>query len=137
MSEAIKAYYMALERLKKNKPETVPKGTAINKDTVAMEAGKKRGSIRKRPGFDQLIASIEAAGEQKTKRTVKRNVGDRINRMQAEIDALKAENNIIKGRYMSLLFLNLEMANKLKNSGIDIPKYGSVTDIKTESNLPL
>jgi hypothetical protein len=32
-------YYTALERLKVNKPAILPKGSAINNDNVAMEAG--------------------------------------------------------------------------------------------------
>lgn len=40
-------YYAALERLKANKPTVLPKGSAINNDTVALEAGRKRGSIKK------------------------------------------------------------------------------------------
>jgi len=42
----------------------VPKGTAICKDTVALEAGRKRGSIKKsRNGFGDLIAAIESAAQ--------------------------------------------------------------------------
>ena len=44
---ALNDYYAALERLKANKPEVLPKGSAINNDTVALEAGRKRGSIKK------------------------------------------------------------------------------------------
>jgi len=38
-----KRYSAALERLKANKPTLLPKGSAVNNDTVAMEAGRKRG----------------------------------------------------------------------------------------------
>ena len=44
---ALNDYYAALERLKANKPIILPKGSAINNDTVALEAGRKRGSIKK------------------------------------------------------------------------------------------
>ena len=43
---ALNDYYAALERLKANKPIVLPKGSAINNDTVAMEAGRKRGSTK-------------------------------------------------------------------------------------------
>ncbi|MEK6290834.1 MAG: hypothetical protein V4793_05485 [Paraburkholderia tropica] len=50
MSDAMTDYYAALERLKKRK------GARINNDTVAIEAGRKKGSIKKsRPLFAQLI----------------------------------------------------------------------------------
>ncbi|MGE8112026.1 hypothetical protein [Pseudomonas sp. NPDC086566] len=59
---AIEDYRSALNRLKINKPLILPKGSAINKDTVALEAGRKRGSIKKsRDEHSDLIAEIEAA----------------------------------------------------------------------------
>jgi hypothetical protein len=55
MSEALDAYYAALERLKK-------RGAKINNDTVAIEAGNRKGSIkRSRAVFLDLIAAIDAA----------------------------------------------------------------------------
>ncbi|MFW1909360.1 hypothetical protein ACG9HW_02105 [Acinetobacter ursingii] len=56
-------YYAALERLKANKPIILPKGSAINNDTVALEAGRKRGSIKK-SRHAALIESIEQAAQQ-------------------------------------------------------------------------
>lgn len=53
---AFNEYYAALERLKANKPIILPKGSAINNDTVALEAGRKRGSIKK----SRHIALVEA-----------------------------------------------------------------------------
>ena len=47
---ALDDYQAALERLKANKPTTLPKGSAINNDTVALEAGRKRGSIKQQAG---------------------------------------------------------------------------------------
>ncbi|HBP40738.1 MAG: hypothetical protein ACTJG4_08740 [Vreelandella alkaliphila] len=59
---AIDNYRAALQRLIEGKPQNVPKGSAINKDTVALEAGRKRGSIKKsRADNAPLIAEIEAA----------------------------------------------------------------------------
>ena len=57
---ALNDYYAALERLKANKPIVLPKGSAINNDTVAMEAGRKRGSIKK-SRHAALIEAIEQA----------------------------------------------------------------------------
>lgn len=57
-------YWGALERLKKGVPVRLPKGTLINKDTVALEAGRKRGSIKKsRNSFSALIAAIDSAAQ--------------------------------------------------------------------------
>ena len=60
---ALNEYYAALERLKANKPTILPKGSAINNDTVALEAGRKRGSIKKSRHV-VLIEAIELAAEQ-------------------------------------------------------------------------
>ena len=58
--KSIEEYQAALKRLKENRPLRVPKGSKINKDTVALEAGRKRGSIKKsRPAFAGLIADIQ------------------------------------------------------------------------------
>ena len=55
-------YFLALERLKNGKPDRVDKGYKINKDTVALEAGRKRGSIKRgRQSFDALIDAIDEA----------------------------------------------------------------------------
>ena len=60
---ALNEYYAALERLKANKPTTLPKGSAINNDTVALEAGRKRGSIKK-SRHAALVEAIELAAQQ-------------------------------------------------------------------------
>lgn len=59
---ALENYRASLHRLMNGRPQIVPKGSAINKDTVALEAGRKRGSIKKsRAENTELIAEIEAA----------------------------------------------------------------------------
>lgn len=64
MSETLKDYYDALGRLKNAKPVNVPKGTKISNDAVSLEAGRKKGSIkRSRPIFSDLIAAIDAASK--------------------------------------------------------------------------
>lgn len=55
-------YFDALERLKAGKPNIVNKGDRITNDSVALEAGRKKGSIKKsRPQFRKLILEIEKA----------------------------------------------------------------------------
>ena len=56
----LEKYYAALGCLKVNKLTLLPKGSAINNDTVALEAGRKRGSIKK-SRHPVLIAEIEQA----------------------------------------------------------------------------
>ncbi len=62
MSSALQDYFEALERLQKGSPINVPKGSKITNDNVSMEAGRKKGSIKKsRPVFKELINAIEVA----------------------------------------------------------------------------
>lgn len=59
-SKVLQEYFDALHRLQNNKPVIVPVGTGINKDTVALEAGRARGSIKKsRLMFSELIEEID------------------------------------------------------------------------------
>ena len=47
MDDILTEYFSALDRLKKNKPIRIPKGTKITNDSVALEAGKKKGTIKR------------------------------------------------------------------------------------------
>ena len=59
-----KEYWHALERLSQGNPTRVPKNSQINKDTVALEAGRQRGSIKKsRDSFAELIKAIKQCQE--------------------------------------------------------------------------
>lgn len=62
VENSLDSYFLALERLVKNQPTKVPKGTKITNDAVALEAGRGKGSIKKsRLSFAPLLAAIEAA----------------------------------------------------------------------------
>jgi hypothetical protein len=65
MNETLQDYFAALERLKSNNPINVPKNSKINKDIVALEADRKRGSIkRSREMFLELIEAINIASNE-------------------------------------------------------------------------
>ena len=62
MSDALREYFDALDRLKKGRSIIIPKGTKITNDAVALEAGRGKGSIKKsRPVFSCLIDAINHA----------------------------------------------------------------------------
>ena len=93
-------YYAALERLKANKPTTLPKGSAINNDSVALEAGRKRGSIKK-SRHAALIDAIEQAAQQ-----VGQNVlspAQRIEQAKTKTKAVKSDYEQLKEDYEKLL----------------------------------
>lgn len=62
MPNPLDDYFAALDRLIKGKPTIVPKDTKISNDSVALEAGRKKGSIKKsRPVFADIIVAIDEA----------------------------------------------------------------------------
>ena len=97
---ALNDYYAALERLKANKPEVLPKGSAINNDTVAMEAGRKRGSIKK-SRHAALIEAIEQAA-QATRQNVP-SPAQRIEQAKIKTKAVKSDYEQLKEDYEKLL----------------------------------
>lgn len=68
MADILKDYFDALERLKKGKPVNIPTGSKITNDSVSLEAGRKKGTIKKsRPIFSDLIEAIDAASTEESK----------------------------------------------------------------------
>lgn len=68
MPDILQQYFAALERLKTGRPVNVPKGTKLTKDSVSLEAGRKKGTIKKsRPIFSDLIEAIDVAGKVESK----------------------------------------------------------------------
>lgn len=96
MSEAMIDYFAALERLSKRK------GARINNDTVAVEAGRKKGSIKKsRPQFAELIEAIDAANA--VSERPKLEVTDRLERAKGDAKRLRAQLDESLARELSLL----------------------------------
>jgi len=96
MSDAMTDYYAALERLKKRK------GARINNDTVAIEAARKKGSIKKsRPQFAELIEAIDAANAVAGR--PKLELTDRLSRAKDDAKDLQAQLDESLARELALL----------------------------------
>ena len=68
MTQPLIEYFDALDRLKTGHPVRVIKGTKITNDSVALEAGRGKGSIKKsRIVFAELILAIDEAAANLTK----------------------------------------------------------------------
>lgn len=66
MANALVCYFEALDRLVKKSPLHISADFRINNDTVAIEAGRTKGSIKSsRPVFNLLIKEIKKAEEQR------------------------------------------------------------------------
>jgi hypothetical protein len=96
MSDIMTDYYTALERLKKRK------GARINNDTVAIEAGSKKGSIKKsRSQFAGLIDAIDTANA--VAERPKLQLTDRLNRAKGDAKDLQAQLDESLTRELALL----------------------------------
>lgn len=105
MTDALSEYYAALLRLKQRKAK-------INNDTVATEAGRKKGSIKKsRPQFVKLIEAINEAS-----REVNSSKNEAAERLTRAKDASKALQRLLDGgraRELSLLKEVFELRKEL------------------------
>lgn len=105
-------YFASLDRLQKGRPDIMPKGTKITNDAVALEAGRKKGSIKKsRPVFADLIRAIdEAAAEQAHPKNEQK---ERLNKAKSSTDHYRRALEAALGREISLLYELFETKKKL------------------------
>ena len=93
-------YYAALERLKANRPTVLPKDSAINNDTVALEAGRKRGSVKK-SRHATLVEAIELAAQQAGQNVP--SAAQQIEKAKSKTKAVKSDYEQLKEDYEKLL----------------------------------
>lgn len=105
-------YYSALERLKTNKPEILSKGSyKINQDTVALEAGRGRGSIKpSRPQFEALITAIEKVADTYNNKDL-----DKLNKANALAARYKSERDEFRENYYSALNREMMLVRRLSD----------------------
>lgn len=101
-SNALDDYFSALERLKQGTPRIVKKGGKITNDSVSLEAGRKKGSIKKsREQFGALIAAIDAAAAEQSR--PQREQAQRLGKVKQTAETLRMELDAALGRELSLL----------------------------------
>jgi len=109
MNYTLQEYFEALKRLKSNKPINIPKNSKINNDSVALEAGRKRGSIKKsREIFSELIESINNASREST---------SKYDKLESKLFKLKKDVEKYKEMYEKALnreLMYLERINELE-----------------------
>lgn len=112
MTDSFLEYYEALERLKKDTPMRVLKGTKITNDAVSLEAGRGKGSIKKsRPIFADLIVAIQIASEQQMQVV---NTQDKKNeKLKSELDQCRKELEAALAREVSLLYELYEVKKEI------------------------
>jgi len=106
----VSKYYEALERLK-------ARGAPINNDTVALEAGSGRGSIKKsRAGYAELIAAIDQAAMEQAQAKA---ASDPVPGLRSDIQGLQARLDEALEREVNLLHevLTLREENRQLKEG--------------------
>lgn len=94
MSKTFKNFYDALQRLVDGKPKVIAGAYSINNDTVALEAGRKRGTIKKsRPELAELIVAITEAETLRTGQSGNNKIDIRDQKLQEAQDRIKALEN--------------------------------------------
>lgn len=112
MTDSFLEYYEALERLKKDTPMRVLKGTKITNDAVSLEAGRGKGSIKKsRLIFADLIVAIQIASEQQM--LVVNTQDKKIDKLKSELDQCRKELEAALAREVSLLYELYEVKKEI------------------------
>ena len=119
MSKAIDEYFAALSRLKQRKAR-------INNDTVALEAGRRKGSIKKsRPQFAKLIEAIDESNQELN--SSKNEAVERLARTKEAGKSLQSRLDAGLARELSLLLevydLRKELASLRQGRVVPIREY--------------
>lgn len=111
MSEFLSEYFEALERLKQGKPIRISASTKITNDSVALEAGRNKGAIKKsRIIFSDLIVAIEIAAKEQKELSVDQR---KIFKLQEEVKNIRKDLENALGRELSLLYENYQLKKQL------------------------
>jgi hypothetical protein len=95
-------YFDALSRIKNGNPINVRKGVKITNDSVALEAGRKKGSIKKsRDSFCDLINAINIAASEQLKNS--NQFEEKLKASRVKADQYRLELEAALGREISLL----------------------------------
>ncbi len=119
MSEMLGEYFEALERLKQGKPLHVSVGTKISNDSVALEAGRNKGAIKKsRSIFADLIVAIEVAAKEQNILPIDQR---KVLKLRDEVITLRKDLEKALGREMSLLYENYQLKKQLNTlNGVNV-----------------
>ncbi|WP_426217696.1 hypothetical protein [Pseudomonas sp. DWRC2-2] len=130
---AVNDYLAALDRMINGCPQIVPVGCAINNDAVALEAGRKRGSIKKKRYPDLCRAIDEAAERQQLKvadslsSTTLEHVSSTGKGLQKQYKALEKDYHVALQKNISLVYEVFTLKKKVdelekKTNVLNFPK---------------
>ena len=126
MNGVLKDYYEALERLKTNKPINVLIGTKITNDAVSLEAGRKKGTIkRSREVFTELIEEIKKYSDKE--KAPKEEC-------KALIEKYKTKYKEYRELYEQALNRELMMIDRINELEKRLPENSAANNIKMDKN---
>lgn len=139
MSKALINLNEALNRLISNTPTRVPKDSKINNDTVALEAGLKRGAVkRSRPELAELLDDIKEAeakrlGKEYSKKNSKIVMQNETLKLKQQLKELQEKYDVQLSQINSLIFENhrLKRENQFLNEENNNNK---IIDFKTNKS---
>ncbi|WDZ51916.1 hypothetical protein LF296_03760 [Acinetobacter vivianii] len=138
MSKALVNLNEALNRLIINTPIRVPKGSKINNDTVALEAGLKRGAVkRSRPELAELLDNIREAeakrlGKEYSKRNSKIVMQNEALKLKQQLKELQDKYDVQLSQINSLIFENHRL--KRENQFLNEENNNKIIGFKINKN---
>lgn len=125
MSKAIKNFEDALQRLIDGQPKFITHPYSINNDTVALEAGRKRGAIKKsRLELAELLVAIMEAEARRTGKNGKEKADvrdiklaeakDRIKKLEDQLSEINEKYQAQKAQIAEVLYQNLQLRRELQ-----------------------
>ena len=138
MSKALVNLNEALNRLITNTPIRVPKGSKINNDTVALEAGLKRGAVkRSRPELAELLDNIKEAeakrlGKEYSKKNSKIVMQNETLKLKQQLKELQEKYDVQLSQINSLIFENHRL--KRENQFLNEENNNKIIGFKINKN---
>ncbi|ENW31391.1 hypothetical protein PFCIP103579_2397 [Prolinoborus fasciculus] len=127
MSRAIDNFYDALQRLIEGKPKIIVGSYSINNDTVAIEAGRQRGTIKKsRSELADLLIAIAEAEQKRTGHSSSGGMNayevklqaaqDKIEKLESKLQEIQDKYDKQLAQLNTLSFRNLELQRKVQKT---------------------
>lgn len=138
MSKALVNLNEALNRLIINTPIRVSKGSKINNDTVALEAGLKRGAVkRSRPELAELLDNIREAeakrlGKEYSKKNSKIVMQNETLKLKQQLKELQDKYDVQLSQINSLIFENHRL--KRENQFLSDENNNKIIGFKINKN---
>lgn len=138
MSKALVNLNEALNRLIANAPIRVPKSSKINNDTVALEAGLKRGAVkRSRPELAELLDNIKEAeakrlGKEYSKKNSKIVMQNETLKLKQQLKELQEKYDLQLSQINSLIFENHRL--KRENQFLNEENNNKIIGFKPNKN---